>query len=179
MPLVPLLPLFHSLNREYFAGSLTIGTQPKLNLRWSDGKLRKTAGLYRRGLNVKGPLGSEIVLSKPLLKHLPQTALESTLCHEMIHAWIDLVLRLDEGHGPNFHARMNAINATQNKFKVSVRHSFPVPTSPVRWWAECPCCGLRIPYKRIVRGAACKQCCDTHHGGQWHSSCLLAYESAS
>ena len=104
MPLVPLLPLFHRFNREYFNGALAIGSQPLLSVRWSDGRLRKTAGFYRRGLRVDGRNGCEIVLSRPLLELLPQTATESTLCHEMIHAWIDLVLQVKESHGPNFHA---------------------------------------------------------------------------
>ncbi|KZR68824.1 MULTISPECIES: SprT family zinc-dependent metalloprotease [Prochlorococcus] len=179
MPLVPLLPLFHRFNREYFNGALAIGSQPLLSVRWSDGRLRKTAGFYRRGLRVDGRNSCEIVLSRPLLELLPQTATESTLCHEMIHAWIDLVLQVKESHGPNFHARMAAINAAQNQFQVSVRHQFPVPQTPPRWWAVCPRCGLRSPYQRRVHRAACRQCCDRHYGGSWHASCVFVYEPAS
>ncbi len=178
MSLVPLLPLFHSLNRVHFDGALTYECQPLLSLRWSDRRLRKTAGLYRRGKGVGGAYGCEIVLSQPLLEHLPLIATESTLCHEMIHAWIDLVLKVHEGHGPNFHARMNAINSSQEKFKVSVCHKFPVPKTSLRWWALCPSCGTRFPYRRLVRGAACRKCCEIHHGGHWHKSCLLRYERA-
>jgi len=178
MPLVPLLPLFHSFNREHFDGKLAFGLEPILSLRWSDGRLRKTAGFYRRGPKVAGPHGCEIVLSTPLLKHLPPAALESTLCHEMIHAWVDLVLKVKEGHGPNFHARMAEINSAQNNFEISVCHKFPVPKSSPRWWAVCPSCGLRFPYQRLVRGAACRNCCDMHYGGSWHASCLLTYEPA-
>ena len=97
----------------------------------------------------------------------------------MIHAWIDLVLRVREGHGSNFQARMAVINAAQNRFQVSILHQFPVPTDPPKWWAVCPSCGLRSPYKRLVRGAACRQCCNSYHGGKWHASCLLIYEPAS
>ena len=179
MPLVPLLPIFHDFNREHFDESLTLGLQPIVSVRWSDGRLRKTAGLYRRSQRIGASQRSEIVLSRPVLEKLPQIATESTLCHEMIHAWIDLVLRVSEGHGPNFHARMAAINAAQARFEVSVRHKFPVPLDSPKWWAVCSCCGMRFPYKRLVRGAACKQCCNTYHGGHWHSSCLLTYEAAS
>ena len=70
---------------------LVLGDQPLVAIRWSDGRLRKTAGFYRRGLGAPHKQGCEIVLSKPLLGKLPQSATESTLCHEMIHAWIDLV----------------------------------------------------------------------------------------
>ena len=178
MPLIPLLPLFHSFNREYFESALTCGDTPLLSVRWSDGRLRKTAGFYRRGPGVSGRNGREIVLSRPLLENLPQNAIESTLCHEMIHAWIDLVLRLEEGHGLNFRARMTAINKAQDDFQISVRHKFPVPPSMPKWWAICPSCGLRSPYKRVVRGAACRICCNTHHAGHWDASCLLTFESA-
>ena len=176
MPLEPLLPIFHRLNREYFDGVLTFGSKPILSLRWSDARLRKTAGFYRRGPNVKTLSGAEIVLSKPLLEHLPIAAIESTLCHEMIHAWVDLVLNVEEAHGPNFCKRMEAINSSQTLFQVHLRHSFPVPKSPPKWSALCPSCGLRFPYQRRVPGVACRQCCNEYHKGSWHKSCLLIYE---
>ena len=173
MPLDPLPPLFHRLDREHFDGALAQLVQPELKLRWSDGRMTRTAGLYRRG-----PGLSEIVLSRPLLVPLPREATLSTLCHEMIHAWIDLVLRKRESHGPRFRARMEAINAAQSRFQVSVRHRYPVPVKPPRWWAVCPSCGTRYPYRRRISNAACRRCCDQHHGGRWHHSCVLQFESA-
>ncbi len=179
MPLVPLLPLFHCFNREHFDGALVVGKKTLVPVRWSDGKLRKTAGVYRRGRGVAGDYGCEIVLSQPLLEHLPLSATKSTLCHEMIHAWIDLVLKKKEVHGANFRARMSAINSAQNKFQVTLRHSFPVPISVPKWWAMCPNCGLRFPYKRIVRKVACRKCCETYSSGMWDSKFLLAFEPAA
>ncbi len=179
MPLVPLLPLFHSFNRTHFDKTLTLGSKPIVSVRWSDGRLRKTAGFYRRIERFGCLMTAEIVLSSPVLKNLPQSATESTLCHEMIHAWIDLVLHVKEAHGVNFHARMADINSAQNRFQVSVRHQFPVPADTPKWWAICPSCGLRFPYKRVVRGAACRKCCNFYHAGSWHPSCLLNYEPAS
>ena len=96
----------------------------------------------------------------------------------MIHAWVDLVLRRRESHGPHFRAFMAEINAQQDRFQVSVRHRFPVPAKPPRWWAVCPQCHQRSPYKRRVRNAACRRCCEQHHGGHWHASCVLVYEAA-
>ena len=87
--------------------------------------MRTTAGIYRSKTNFFGVKASEIILSRPVLEHLPQKALMSTLCHEMIHAWIDLVLKVEEAHGPNFHQRMAEINSAQTDFQVTVRHSFP------------------------------------------------------
>ena len=120
MPLIPLLPIFHRLNRQYFDGLLVKDFKPIVSVRWSDGRLRNTAGLYRHGKKSNGKRICEIVLSSPILENLPQSAVESTLCHEMIHAWIDLVLKVKEGHGPNFCARMKAINTSQNQFQVSI-----------------------------------------------------------
>ena len=97
--------------------------------------MSRTAGFYRRGPGIAGSRGCEIVLSRPLLAPLPQDATESTLCHEMIHAWVDLVLRSREGHGPQFREQMDRINRSQSRFQVRVRHSFPVPAKPPRWWA--------------------------------------------
>ncbi|MFL0781898.1 MAG: SprT family zinc-dependent metalloprotease [Prochlorococcus sp.] len=179
MPLEPLLPLFHRLNRDFFDGDLAVDSKSLTSIRWSDGRLRKTAGFYRRRPGGWASQRSEIVLSRPLLEPLPRSATESTLCHEMIHAWIDLVLGVQEGHGPQFHARMKVINAAQDTFQVSVRHQFPVPVSPPRWIAECPSCGLQMPYRRRVKGAACRVCCDQRHGGRWHASCVLSYVPAS
>ncbi len=179
MTLVPLLPIFHDLNRTHFDESLTRAAQPIVSVRWSDGRLRKTAGFYRRHTSLLGHSRAEIVLSRPLLQKLPHTATESTLCHEMIHAWVDLVLNSREAHGPCFQARMKLINAAQNRFKVSIFHQFPVPVQTPKWWAVCSSCGLRFPYKRRVNGAACRQCCNTYHGGNWNGSCLLTYEPAS
>tara|TARA_Y100001968_G_scaffold275985_1_gene270039 strand:- start:13884 stop:14432 length:549 start_codon:yes stop_codon:yes gene_type:complete len=176
MTLVPLLPIFHRFNREYFDGLLVKGDEPIVSVRWSDGRLKNTAGFYKRGHRVAGPKGCEIVLSKPVLSNLPITAVESTLCHEMIHAWIDLILKVREGHGPNFQARMHLINASQQRFRISICHNFPIPQKPPKWLARCPSCGLASPYKRLMRGAACKRCCDILYGGKWHSSCLLIYE---
>ena len=178
MSLVPLLPLFHRLNARYFDGLLSNGLQSLVSVRWSDGRLTSTAGFYRRGNGVAGCKGREIVLSRPILSKLPTSAIESTLCHEMIHAWIDLVLKIREVHGPNFRSKMIAINSAQNDFQVSVRHTFPTLKKDPKWWAICPSCQIKIPYQRLVRGAACRNCCQIHNGGFWDKSLLLAFEPA-
>lgn len=180
MTLEPLPPLFHRLDREHFGGSLAPAGQPLVSLRWSDGRMRRSAGLYRRGRDGTGLLFAEIVLSRPLLDPLPRQALLSTLCHEMIHAWVDRVLGVQEAHGPHFRARMAAVNAAQSDFQVSVRHCYPLPAGAgpsCRWLARCPRCGVTAPYRRRVKGLACRACCNHHHGGRWHASCLLQFEA--
>jgi hypothetical protein len=176
VPLEPLLPLFHRLNREHFDGSLAVAGRPLVALRWSDGRLTRTAGLYRRGVDGRGQELCEIVLSRPLLEPLPRQATLGTLCHEMIHAWIDRVLGAREVHGPLFRSRMAAINAAQGEFEVTLRHRYPVPVETARWLARCPRCGLTSPYRRRRRNLACRPCCERHHGGRWHASCLLVFE---
>ena len=86
MSLIPVLPLFLELNRQYFQNSLLENEAPRVSLRWSDGRMRTTAGIYRSKTNFFGLKASEIILSRPVLEHLPHKALMSTLCHEMIHA---------------------------------------------------------------------------------------------
>ncbi len=172
MPLAPLLPLFHRLNREHFDGDLaSIDGASLVAVRWSDGRMRRSAGMYRYGPDL-----SEIVLSRPLLEPLPQEATLSTLCHEMIHAWVHRVMRVEEVHGPHFRARMAAINAAQQEFQVSVRHRFPIPAAAPKWLARCPGCGLQAPYRRRQQGVACRRCCDQFHGGRWSARFQLVFE---
>ena len=179
MSLIPVLPLFLQLNRQYFQNSLFDKGVPRVSVRWSDGRMRTTAGLYRRKTNFFGVKASEIILSKPVLENLPEKALMSTLCHEMIHAWIDLVLNVEEAHGPNFHKRMAEINASQSDFQVAVRHSFPISKKIPKWLATCPSCKKSFRYRRIVKGAACRSCCNNFFGGRWDKKCLLKYQPFS
>ncbi|MFM7674520.1 MAG: SprT family zinc-dependent metalloprotease [Synechococcus sp.] len=176
MPLEPLLPLFHRLDREHFGGCLAPAGSSLVAVRWSDGRLTRTAGFYRRGRRPDGGELCEIVLSRPLLEPLPREATLSTLCHEMIHAWVDRVLEVREVHGPRFREQMARINASQRHFEVSVRHRFPVPAAPAAWIARCPRCGQSAPYRRRRSGLACRLCCDRLHGGRWDASCLLVFE---
>jgi hypothetical protein len=157
MPLEPLLPLFHRLDREHFEARLGALADPPLSLRWSDGRMTRTAGLYRRA-----PGLCEIVLSRPLLVPLPREALLSTLCHEMIHAWVDRVQGVRESHGPGF--------------RVSVRHRYPLPQRPAAWMARCPGCGTAVPCRRRRAGVACRSCCERHNGGVWDARFTLRFE---
>jgi len=176
MSLIPVLPLFLKLNRQYFQNSLLEKGVPRVSVRWSDGRMRTTAGIYRRKTNFLGLKASEIILSKPVLENLPEQALMSTLCHEMIHAWIDLILKVEEAHGPNFYKRMEEINSSQTDFQVTVRHSFPISMKIPKWVATCPSCKKNFRYRRIVKGAACRSCCNNFFGGRWDEKCLLQYE---
>ncbi|MEY3757733.1 MAG: hypothetical protein RLZZ263_887, partial [Cyanobacteriota bacterium] len=72
MPLEPLLPLFHKLDREHFGGTLAPNGIPLVEVRWSDGRMNRTAGLYRRGRYADGRDLCDIVLSRPLLEPLPR-----------------------------------------------------------------------------------------------------------
>ncbi len=179
MSLIPVLPLFLELNRQYFQNSLLEKGVPKVSVRWSDGRMRTTAGIYRSKMNFMGVKTSEIILSRPVLENLPRKALTSTLCHEMIHAWIDLVLKVEESHGSNFHKRMREINSSQTEFQVTVRHSFPILQRIPKWVATCPSCKRRFSYRRIVKGAACRSCCNDYFGGRWNKKCELEFQPFS
>ena len=177
MSLKPVLPLFVELNRQYFHNSLSEKGVPRVSVRWSNARMSTTAGIYKRKTNFLGVKASEIILSRPVLENLPQKALMSTLCHEMIHAWIDLVLEVDEAHGPNFLKRMGEINSVQNDFQVTVRHSFPTKKRIPKWVATCPSCKRCFNYRRIVKGAACRSCCNKYFGGQWDQKCVLEFHA--
>ena len=120
MPVIPLLPLFHKFNSQYFENSLTVNNQPLVKVRWSDNRLKTTAGFYKRK-RINGFVDSEIILSKPILSKLSTSEINSTLCHEMIHAWVDRILKKNEIHGPNFLEKMNEINAKEMNFQISIR----------------------------------------------------------
>ena len=92
MPVIPLLPLFHKFNSQYFENSLAVNNQPLIKVRWSDNRLKTTAGFYKRK-RINGLVDSEIILSKPILSKLSTSEINSTLCHEMIHAWVDRILK--------------------------------------------------------------------------------------
>ena len=179
MSLKPVLPLFLELNRQYFHNSLLEKGVPRVSVRWSNARMSTTAGIYRRKTNFFGVKDSEIILSRPVLENLPQKALMSTLCHEMIHAWIDLVLEVDEAHGPNFLKRMAEINSAQKDFQVTIRHSFPTIKRIPKWVATCPSCKRSFNYRRIVKGAACRSCCNKYFGGQWDQKCVLEFHPFS
>ena len=83
MSLIPVLPLFLKYNRLYFQDTLVKESVPRVSFRWSDGRMKLTAGLYRSKTSLSGVQVNEIILSKPILENLPQRALKSTL----IHAW--------------------------------------------------------------------------------------------
>ena len=109
MAVIPLLPIFHKFNKLFFNNTLTINQEPIVKIKWSDNRLRTTAGLYKR-IKTNGTIQSEIILSKSVLANSELQNIQSTLCHEMIHAWIDRILNINEIHGINFISKMEQIN---------------------------------------------------------------------
>tara|TARA_Y100000589_G_C27176085_1_gene638831 strand:- start:2142 stop:2675 length:534 start_codon:yes stop_codon:yes gene_type:complete len=176
MALIPLLPLFHKFNRLFFENSLVINFEPIVDIRWSDNRLKTTAGFYKRR-QINGVINSEIVLSKPILEPLPITDIQSTLCHEMIHAWIDRVLNINEIHGANFIDKMKKINSQQSSFKVSIRHTFPVNRKELKYMGKCINCGSIFMYRRRMKNIACKSCCNLFFNGSWNKKCLIIFEN--
>ncbi len=125
---------------------------------------------------VNGIINSEIVLSKPILKALSIKEIKSTLCHEMIHAWIDRTLMIKESHGSNFLKKMHEINSQQNDFKISVRHDFPVIRNKLKYQGICINCGESYLYRKRVKNIACKKCCNLFFNGNWNEKCLIVFD---
>ncbi len=175
MSVRPLLPLFHKFNRLFFDGSLVNNNISLVSIRWSDNRLKTTAGFYKRKYE-NGIINSEIVISKPILKNLSLQELESTLCHEMIHAWVDRILMVRESHGSNFLKKMNQINSKQNNFKVTVHHNFPVVRNELKYKGICSNCSEIYFYRRRIRNIACKKCCNLFFNGNWNKKCLIVFD---
>ena len=175
MAVIPLLPLFHRFNKQYFEKSLTVNQEPLVKVRWSDNKLKTTAGFYKRK-KVNGFIDSEIILSKPILSKLSSKEVHSTLCHEMIHAWVDRILKENEIHGPNFLNKMREINEKEINFQISVRHSFPVERRAFKYTGKCQNCGQKFIYRKRMKNIACKQCCNTFFNGEWNANCLILFD---
>ena len=175
MSVIPLIPIFSKFNKLFFDNSLLINQKPIVTLRWSDNRLKTTAGIYKRK-RVSGVLMSEIVLSKPILSNLPTNEIHSTLCHEMIHAWVDRVLKVNEIHGPNFQRKMKEINSLQDNFKISIKHSYPILRNDLKYKGVCQNCGEIFSYRKRMKNLACKKCCVRFFNGVWNKKCLIVFD---
>ena len=174
MAVIPLLPIFVKFNRLFFENSLIINQEPIVKLKWSDNRLKTTAGIYKRK-TIKGIIISEIILSKPILENLSLNEIHSTLCHEMIHAWVDRILKINEIHGPNFLSKMNEINKKEDAFQISVRHNFPVERKELKYIGKCLNCGETYRYRKKIKNIACKKCCNLFFNGSWNQKCLILF----
>ena len=175
MAVIPLIPIFHRFNKLFFENTLLINQEPIVKLKWSDNRLKTTAGIYKR-INNNETIQSEIILSKPVLANSELNNIHSTLCHEMIHAWIDRVLKINEIHGFNFRSKMDQINLQQNDFKVTIKHNFPVFRREFKYVGICLNCGNQYSYRRRMKNIACKSCCDLFHHGLWNKKCLIVFD---
>ena len=175
MAVIPLVPIFHSFNRLFFDRTLTINQVPILKLKWSDNRLTTTAGFYKR-IKINGTVQSEIILSKPVLENSKLQNIHSTLCHEMIHAWVDLVLNINEVHGTNFMTKMAQINSQQDYFKVTIKHDFPVLRKELKHVGVCLNCGDKYLYRKRMKNIACKKCCNLFYKGLWNKECLIVFD---
>ena len=176
MAVIPLLPFYHKFNKLFFEDSLIKDFEPITKVRWSDKRLKTTAGFYKRR-KINGQIISEIVLSRPILESLPSRDIQSTLCHEMIHAWTDRILKINEVHGPNFINKMNEINSLQDDFQISIRHNFPVFRKEIKYQGKCINCGSAFFYRRRMKNIACKKCCNLLFNGIWNKKCLILFEN--
>jgi predicted SprT family Zn-dependent metalloprotease len=105
---------------------------------------------YRIGYNarltsVAGRIGHRpptIELSATLLGDHPEH-LETTLLHEMVHAWLH-ARGLPSGHGAHFKRKMREVGLT------SIYHSLPVPhrRSSLRYVLSCPRCRVELLRRR-------------------------------
>jgi len=72
---------------------------------------------------------------------------------------------------------MNQINSTQNDFRISVRHNFPVTRNELKYQGICSHCGEKYLYRKRVRNIACKKCCNLFFNGLWNKKCLIVFDN--
>ena len=139
-----------------FADLREIGTLPAaadlqllyamLNARYFGGVLRAYRIVYNLRLtSVAGRIGHRppvIELSKPLLAQHPD-AVEATLLHEMVHAWLEQH-GLPNGHGGAFKRKMREVGLN------SIYHFLPVKErrSQRRYVLCCPRCKAELLRRR-------------------------------
>lgn len=117
-----------------------------LNARHFGGVLRAYRIVYNPRLtSVAGRVGHRppvIELSGPLLARHPE-AVEPTLLHEMVHAWLEQH-RLPNGHGAAFKRKMREVGLT------SIYHYLPVRRrqSNRRYLLSCPRCRAQLMRRR-------------------------------
>ena len=116
-----------------------------------------------------------------ILRHFPKNQilmnlLNSTLCHEMIHAWVDRILKKNEIHGPNFLEKMHEINSKEKNFQIAVRHSFPIERRELKYIGTCQHCGEKFFYRKRIKNIACKKCCVNFFNGSWNKKCLILFD---
>ena len=175
MAVIPLIPIFHKFNKIFFENTLTINQEPILKIKWSDNRLRTTAGFYKK-IKIKETIQSEIILSKPVLANSELQNIHGTLCHDMIHDWIDRILNINEIHGINFISKMEQINLQQNNFKVTIKHNFPVLRKELKYVRVCLNCGNQYLYRKRMKNIACKKCCNLFFNGLWNEKCLIIFD---
>jgi len=128
------------LNGRYFGGTL-----PPIDIVWSS-RLTSSAGMFvshtgpRARVDESGRPRRLIRLSVPLLQHLPEGELLSTLAHEMIHQWQFDVRKRRPDHGEDFLEKMEAMN--RDGLKITVHHTLDEQVSAFMTYAwRCLECG--------------------------------------
>jgi predicted SprT family Zn-dependent metalloprotease len=130
------------LNARYFGGAL-----PPIEIVWS-ARLTSSAGMF---VSHTGPRSRDeshgagrarrlIRLSTPLLQHLSERELLSTLAHEMIHQWQFDVRKRRPDHGEDFLEKMDAMN--RDGFKITIHHTLDEEVGAFMTYAwRCLECG--------------------------------------
>jgi predicted SprT family Zn-dependent metalloprotease len=141
----------HACEERLDAGALPAAADLQLlfallNARYFSGVLRAHRIVYNPRLtSVAGRILHRppvIELSGALLAQYPE-AIEPTLLHEMVHAWLEQH-RLPNGHGAAFKRKMREVGLT------SIYHYLPVQTrrSRRRYLLSCPRCKAQLMRRR-------------------------------
>ena len=144
---------WRELNARFFRDPL-----PPIPIVWSS-RLTASAGLFINKVGPRAALLSPasfsehrlIRLSIPLLSDQPETEVQSTLAHEMIHQWQYDVRKHRPDHGEDFRRIMAVMNHAG--LQITVRHSLtPGVAALCRYTWQCVQCGrLYHRHRRTIR----------------------------
>lgn len=120
-------------------------------LRWNS-RLQTTAGRFMP--DKKNPI---IEVAEYLLEEEnAEKFVRDTLGHEMIHYWL-YKARKPYGHTSEFHEKMEEIGVSRYN---------PVPRHrPFKHCYVCDRCESKVWVRRLLKGAACADCCNQYANG--------------
>jgi len=150
MPLSAVQAMWHDLSCRFFEKRL-----PTIRIEWSS-RLTASAGLFVSQVGPRSRWVSSayrhgdarvIRLSAPLLRGQPESELQGTLAHEMIHQWEFDIRKCRPSHGHTFREMMARMN--EAGLGITIRHQLNKTVDALNRYAwECVRCGMAYQRQR-------------------------------
>ncbi len=128
---------------------------PAITIEWSS-RLTASAGLFVSQVGPRSRWVSSVYrhgaarvirLSAPLLRGQPESELQGTLAHEMIHQWEFDIRKRRPSHGPTFREMMDRMN--EAGLGITIRHQLNETVEALNRYAwQCVRCGMAYHRQR-------------------------------